>query len=142
MDESLNILIEESSAHIVQIKGRIAELEAFAQREQKLVEALRQAQEKIDSYKRKYEAGSVSVCVYIDIEGLQATSIWTPEQFEQKLREACEQDSKTLANFLHENEKKGYMNFHGDSKRKIYDTLHAHFPSMRKYRYNTLATYF
>ena len=142
MDEDLNILINESRSHIAQMLGRAEELKACAEHEQKLVDALCSAQDQIDHYKRKYEARNVSLCAYIQIEGLRATGIWQPEQFEDKLREACEQDSKTLASFLRENEKKGYLHFHGDSKTKVFKTLRAHFPSMRRYEYNTFATYF
>lgn len=142
LDDNLNILIEESRSHIAQMMGRAAELTACAEREQKLVDALCMAQNQIENYKRKYEAGNISLCAYIQIEGILNTGIWQPEQFEQKLREACEQDSKTLATFLRENEKKGYLHFHGDSKTKVFETLRNHFPSMRKYGYNTFATYF
>jgi hypothetical protein len=142
LDDKLDILIEESRSHIAQMLGRAEELKAFAEHEQRLLEALCRAQDEIDGYKRKYEAGNTSLCAYIHMEGLQATGIWTPDQFEAKLREACEQDSKTLSTFLRENEKKGYLNFHGDSKIKVFESLRTHFPSMRKYGYNTFATYF
>lgn len=142
MNEDLDILIEESRSHIASLEGRAEELKSFARQEQRLLDALCASRAEVDHYKRKYEAGAVSLCTYIDIEGLKATGVWQPQQFEQMLREACAQDSNALATFLRENEKKGYLNFHGDSKTKVLETLRSHFPSMRKYGYNTFATYF
>ena len=142
LDRNIDILIDESRSHIASLMGHAEELKTAAMHEQRLLDALCDARSQLDEYKRKYEATNTSLCPYIDIEGLLATGIWQPQQFEQKLREACEQDSNTLAVFLRENEKKGYLNFHGDSKIKVLETLRAHFPSMRKYSYNTFATYF
>ena len=142
MEPDVDILIDESRSHIASLLGRAEELKGFALHEQKLLDALCSARNQIDDYKRKYEASSIAVCGYINQEGLAKTGIWDAQQFEQKLREACEQDSKTLAAFLRENEKKGYLNFHGDSKTKILETLRVHFPSMRRYGYNTFANYF
>lgn len=142
MKSDVDILIEESRSHIAQLLGHAEEMKTAAHYEQRLLDALCSARGELDDYKRKYEANSVSLCPYIDIEGLRATGIWQPEQMEEKLREASKQDSKTFASFLRENEKKGYLNFHGDSKAKVFETLRAHFPSMRQYGYNTFATYF
>ena len=142
MDQNFDILIDESRSHIASLIGHAEELKIAAKHEQRLLDALCDARKQIEDYKRKYEGQSLSLCPYIHIEGLLDTGIWTPQQFEQKLREACEQDSKTLANFLKENEKKGYLDFHGDSKTKVLETLRTHFPSMRQYGYNTFATYF
>ena len=138
----VHILIEESRSHISQLLGHAEEMKNAAMHEQRLLDALCSTMDELNDYKRRYDAQSISLCPYINIEGLQRTGIWTPQQFEQKLREACEQDSKTLANFLKENEKKGYLDFHGDTKIKVLKTLRAHFPSMRQYEYNTFATYF
>ena len=142
LNHEVDILIEESRAHIAQMLGHAEEIKSAAMHEQRLLEALCQAKDELNDYKRRYEAQTISLCPYINIEGVQQTGIWQPEQLENKLREACEQDSKTLANFLKENEKKGYLDFHGDSKTKILENLRAHFPSMRQYGYNTFATYF
>ena len=142
MDQDLDILVNESRSRIASLLGRAEELKASAQHEQRLLDALCDVRSQLDQYKQKYEATNTSLCPYINIEGLLATGVWQPQQFEEKLREACEQDSNTLAVFLRENEKKGYLNFHGDSKTKVLETLRAHFPSMRRYSYNTFATYF
>ena len=118
----IDILIEESRSHIAQMLGHAEEMKNAALHEQRLLDALCMTRGELDEYKRKYDAQSISLCPYINVEGVQQTGIWQPEQLENKLREACEQDSKTLANFLKENEKKGYLDFHGDSKQKILNT--------------------
>ena len=142
MDQDLDILVNESRSRIASLLGRAEELKASTQHEQRMLDALCEVRKQLDQYKQKYDATSTHICPYIDIEGLLTTGIWQPHQFEDKLREACEQDSNSLATFLRENEKKGYLNFHGDSKTKVLETLRAHFPSMRRYSYNTFATYF
>ena len=142
MKQDVNILIEETQSHISQLLGRAEELKTAAMYEQRLLDALCVTKDELDQYKLKYEAKSVNLCKYINIEVVLQSGIWQPEQIEEKLREACEKDSKTLATFLREYEKLGYLNFHGDSKTKILETLRAHFPSMRRYGYNTFAAYF
>ena len=142
MNQDINILIEESRSHIAQLMGRAEEMKMAAEYEQRLLNALCATREELDKYKQKYDARSMNLCPYIHIEGILKNGIWQPEQIEEKLRQACEQDSKALATFLRENEKLGYLDFHGDSKTKILKTLRAHFPSMRQYEYNTFATYF
>ncbi len=142
MKSEVDILMEDARSHISRLLGHAEELQTAAKFEQRLLEALCSTKEQLDAYKRKYEARTLNLCTYIDVEKVQEAGIWQPEQIEEKLREACERDSKTLATFLKDFEKKGYFNFHGDPKTKILKTLRAHFPSMRQYEYNTFATYF
>lgn len=142
MDQDLDILIDESRSRIASYLGRVAEYESFARHEQQMLDALCHVRGRLEEYQRKYDGTSASLCVYINIEGLKATGIWTPEEFEEKLREACEADVKILVAFLRENEKKGYLNFHGDKKTKVLKTLQEHFPTMRRYKYNNFAAYF
>ena len=142
MDDDLHILKEETRSRIASMLGRAEELTMAAKHEQKLLDALCRMEDKLDGYIRKYEGNTTSLCPYICLEGLAATGIWQPQQFEDKLREACSLDGKALAAFLRENEKRGYLNFHGDSKSKILDTLREHFPTMRKYGYTNFSTYF
>lgn len=142
MDQDLDILIEKSRSIIATSLGWAAEYKSRAQHEQQMLDAICHLRGKVEEYQRKYEGTSSSLCVYIDIEGLRKTGIWTAEEFEEKLREACEQDVKILVAFLRENEKKGYLNFHGDKKAKVLKTLQEHFPTMRQYKYNNFAAYF
>jgi hypothetical protein len=81
-------------------------------------------------------------CRYIDKDKLAQTGIHTEEQFTTMLRQACEQDAKTLGAFLKKYYKMGYLDFHGDSKKKIYDHLKACFPGAIKYSYPNFTQYF
>ena len=81
-------------------------------------------------------------CRYIDKDKLAQTGIHTEEQFTTMLRQACEQDAKTLGAFLKKYYKMGYLDFHGDSKKKIYDHLKACFQGAIKYSYPNFTQYF
>ena len=81
-------------------------------------------------------------CYYLNIEQIKDSDIWKPSDIEDKLRQACEADAKTLATFLKKYTDLGYLDFHGDSKKKILVTLQEHFPTMRKYSYQNFANYF
>lgn len=88
--------------------------------------------------KRKHEVE----CRYIDKDKLAETGIHTLENFMKMLRQASEQDAKTLGEFLRKYYKLGYLDFHGDSKKKIYEHLKACFPGAIKYSYTNFTLYF
>ena len=142
MNQDLDILISETSSHIAQMLGHSEELKSAAMHEQRLLDALCVMKGELDDYKKKYDGNRMSLCSYINIEAVLKAGIWQPEQIEEKLRQTCEKDSKALAKFLRDYEKMGYLDFHGDSKKKILETLQEHFPTMRHYEYYTFATYF
>ena len=81
-------------------------------------------------------------CPYIDRNVLIEHNLYTPMEFESMLRKACEDEAPVLADFLHKNQKYGYLDFHGDSKKQIYNNLRAYFPNMRQYSYQNFASYF
>lgn len=81
-------------------------------------------------------------CEYIDKQALAQYDLYTPMEFETMLRKACEQDAPTLVAFLNKYQKSGFLDFHGHGKKKIFETLRSHFPTMRKYSYTNFANYF
>lgn len=81
-------------------------------------------------------------CTYLDIENIKKTGIWTLEQVQQKLEQASEKDAKEFGTFLRDYEKKGYLNFHGESKRKVFLTLRQQLPMMRNYTEANFYAYF
>lgn len=81
-------------------------------------------------------------CRYIDKDKLVETGIHTLEEFTDKLRKACEQDAKYLGDFLTKYYKLGYLDFHGDGKKKIYEHLKECFPGAIKYSYPNFTQYF
>lgn len=81
-------------------------------------------------------------CRYIDLDKLAEVGIHTPEEFTQSLRQACEQDAPTLGAFLKKNFKLGYLDFHGDGKKKIYEHLKECFPQGLHYSYPNFTLYF
>lgn len=81
-------------------------------------------------------------CRYLDSEAIRRTGIWTPAQVQQKLEEASEKDAKEFVAFLRDFERKGYLCFHGESKRKIFQTLRQQLPMMRNYSEANFYAYF
>ena len=81
-------------------------------------------------------------CVYLDIDAIKRAGIWTPAQIQEQLEKASEKEAKEFVAFLRDLEKKTYLNFHGDNKRKIYTTLRAQLPMMRPYTESNFYTYF
>lgn len=81
-------------------------------------------------------------CVYLDIDAIKRAGIWTPPMVQEQLEKASEKDAKEFVAFLRDFEKKTYLNFHGDNKRKIYNTLRAQLPMMRDYTESNFYTYF
>lgn len=90
----------------------------------------------------KTTEAEVSVCRYIDKDKLAETGIHTLEEFTKMLRQACEQDAKSLGEFLRKYYKLGYLDFHGEGKKKIYEHLKACFPGAIKYSYPNFTQYF
>ena len=81
-------------------------------------------------------------CRYLDPETIRRTGIWTPAQVQQKLEEASEKEAKEFVAFLRDYERKGYLCFHGESKRKIFQTLRQQLPMMRNYSEANFYAYF
>jgi kynurenine formamidase len=81
-------------------------------------------------------------CVYLDIDAIKRAGIWTPAMVQEQLEKASEKDAKEFVAFLRDFEKKTYLNFHGDNKRKIYTTLRAQLPMMRAYTESNFYAYF
>ena len=79
-----------------------------------------------------------TVCLYIDCDALRKGA-YTSDEFEKMLCHACESDARSLGAFLKKYGEIGYLDFHGDSKRKIWKTLQEHFPTMRRYSYQNFA---
>ena len=88
------------------------------------------------------EPSPIPTCRYIDLDKLASTGIHTPEQFTTMLRQACEQDAPSLAAFLRKNFKLGYLDFHGDKKKQIYEHLKECFPGAITYSYTNFTMYF
>ena len=81
-------------------------------------------------------------CEYIDKQAMAQYNLYTPMEFETMLRKACEQDAPSLVAFLKRYQKSGLLDFHGHKKKKIFETLRSHFPTMRNYTYTNFANYF
>lgn len=81
-------------------------------------------------------------CVYLDIDAIKRAGIWTPAQIQEQLEKASQKEAKEFVVFLRDFEKKSYLNFRGDNKRKIYNTLRAQLPMMRPYSESNFYAYF
>ena len=80
-------------------------------------------------------------CRYIDIDALNKGA-YTLEQFEKMLYQACESEAKVLGAFLIKYAKIGYLDFHGENKKKIFMHLHEFCPTMRSYKYSNFVANF
>ena len=81
-------------------------------------------------------------CVYLDVDAIKRAGIWTPAQIQEQLEKASEKEAKEFVAILRDLEKKTYLNFHDDNKRKIYATLRAQLPMMRPYSQKNFYFYF
>ena len=81
-------------------------------------------------------------CIYLDIDAIKRAAIWTPAMVQEQLEKSSEKEAKEFVAFLRDFEKKSYLNFHGDNKRKIYNTLRAQLPMMRSYSEKNFYSYF
>ena len=82
------------------------------------------------------------VCRYIDIDALNKGGIYSLEDFDRMLRQACESTAKELGAFLRQYKKIGYLDFHKETKKKILEHLRACYPTMRRYKYTNFAACF
>lgn len=82
------------------------------------------------------------LCRYIDVDALNKSGVYSLEDFDRMLRKACESEGKVLGKFLHKYEKIGYLDFHGESKKRIFLHLRESYPSMRPYKYSNFAANF
>ena len=81
-------------------------------------------------------------CSYLDLDAIIKKGLQTPENLQLQLEKASEKDAKEFVAFLRDLEKKNYINFHGDNKRKIFQTLRAELPMMRDYTEGNFYFYF
>lgn len=82
------------------------------------------------------------VCRYIDIDALNKSGVYSLDDFDRMLRKACESEAKVLGAFLRQYKKIGYLDFHGENKKKILEHLQACYPTMRRYKYPNFAANF
>ncbi len=80
-------------------------------------------------------------CRYIDVDALNKGA-YSLEEFEKMLCQACESEAKVLGAFLKKYQKIGYLDFHGESKKKIHTHLREFCPTMRPYKYNNFSANF
>lgn len=83
-----------------------------------------------------------SYCEYIVKEKFKSGSEYSISEFEGMLHKSSKQGAPKFVEFLRANERKGYLDFHGDSKQDVYDKFRAHFPDMKNYSYKNFAYYF
>ena len=99
-----------------------------------------------DLHRQLYEpivrAQAGEQCRYIDVDALNKSGVYTLEDFEKKLRKACESDARVLAVFLRKYEKIGYLDFHSENKKRILAHLQECFPTMKQYGYPNFAAAF
>lgn len=100
----------------------------------------KQAKPKAKTTTKVPKATKETTCPYINGEELAKKGIYTVDDFQKKLRHACEQEAKVLVDFLIEHEKYGNLDFHGANMKAIYTTLRSKcFPTMRDYSYQNFA---
>ena len=80
-------------------------------------------------------------CRYIDVDALNKGA-YKLEEFEKMLCQACESEAKVLGAFLKKYHKIGYLDFHGENKKKILAHLKEFCPTMRPYKYNNFTANF
>lgn len=98
------------------------------------------AKPKVKTTTKVPKAKVETICPYINGEELAKKGIYTVDDFQKKLRHACEQEAKVLVDFLIEHEKYGNLDFHGANMKAIYITLRSKcFPTMRDYSYQNFA---
>lgn len=81
-------------------------------------------------------------CRFIDVDALNKGGVYTLEEFEKMLCQACESEAKVLGAFLKKYRKIGYLDFHGENKKKIFTHLQDFCPTMRSYKYNNFTANF
>lgn len=116
--------------------------EQIAEFEQCLFAGMDRNLRKWEAETQEEQTSKTTPCRYIDLDKLVEMRIHTPEEFTRSLRQACEQDAPTLGAFLKKNYKLGYLDFHGDGKKKIYEHLKECFPQGLNYSYTNFTLYF
>ena len=94
------------------------------------------------SYVGMPNASDKTYCEYINREELAKQGLYTLDEFEEMFAKATKGEAPELAAFLKKYLKLGILEFKGHSKRKIYDTLRAHFKEMRDYSYTNFASFY
>ena len=99
-----------------------------------------------DLHRQLYEpvvrAQAGEQCRYIDVDTLNKSGVYSLDEFEKMMRKACESEARVLAAFLRKYEKIGYLDFHGENKKRILAHLQECFPTMRLYKYPNFAAAF
>lgn len=82
------------------------------------------------------------VCEYIHRENLRKQGLYSLDEFEQMIVNAVKLPSTQFADFLKKYKKQGNLDFHGQSKKQIFEYFRKNYPQMRAYEYNTFAAAF
>ena len=86
------------------------------------------------------KAKEETICPYINGDELAKKKIYTIDDFQKMLRQACEQEAKVLVKFLIQHREYENLDFHGAGIKAIYTTLRRDcFPTMRDYSYQNFA---
>lgn len=88
------------------------------------------------------QADNEELCPYIQVERLNEVGVYTPEKFNKMISQEAEKPAPQFAKFLRKHEKSGYLNFYGQTKRQVLNTLHAWFPNIKNYSYQNFAASF
>ena len=94
------------------------------------------------SYVGMPNASDKNYCEYINREELAKQGMYTLDEFEGMFAKATKGEAPELAAFLKKFGQRKILEFKGHSKRKIYDTLRAHFKEMRDYSYTNFASFY
>ena len=70
---------------------------------------------------------------------MEEQDLYKLDEFEEMFAKATKGEAPELAVFLRKYEKLGVLDLKEHSKKKIYETLRAHFKEMRKYSYANFA---
>ena len=84
----------------------------------------------------------MTYCEYIHRENLREQGLYSLDEFEQMIATAAKQPAPQFAKFLKRYQKQGNLDFHGQDKKQIFDSLRKHFPEMREYDYPNFAAAF
>lgn len=79
-------------------------------------------------------------CEYINREKLAEQKRYSLDEFEAMFAKATKGEAPELAAFLQKYQKLGVLDMKGHNKKKIYETLRAHFKEMRDYSYQNFTT--
>ena len=86
------------------------------------------------------KAKEETICPYINRDEIVKKGIYSVDEFQKMLRQACEQEAKVLVKFLIQHRDYQNLDFHGAGIKAIYTTLRKDcFPTMRDYSYQNFA---